>query len=198
MSQISEHEVSPSTGAVLVVGGGMAGTQASLDLAEAGYRVYVVEEQPAIGGNMARVRSCWGSIRCASREQLPSSSSKGRVGEISPGMYCSMCTIPPQLADADRHKDVHLILGAAVEEITGEPGNFTVRVKKKPRYISEDDCVGCGDCVEVCPVSVNTEQRERQSTVCIRSQRQVRMLSTSAVFPPVSSPVLLESTPRQS
>jgi len=163
MSQISEHEVSPSTGAVLVVGGGMAGTQASLDLAEAGYRVYVVEEQPAIGGNMARVRSCWGSIRCASREQLPSSSSKGRVGEISPGMYCSMCTIPPQLADADRHKDVHLILGAAVEEITGEPGNFTVRVKKKPRYISEDDCVGCGDCVEVCPVSVTSEFEEHRA-----------------------------------
>jgi heterodisulfide reductase subunit A-like polyferredoxin len=115
-------------GAVLVVGGGIAGMQASLDLADQGYRVYLVESQSAIGGHMAQ------------------------LDKTFPTNDCAMCTISPKLVDTSNHLNIDLKVDTEVIKVEGQPGNFTVTLRHKPRYIDLDKCVGCGDCVDVCPV----------------------------------------------
>lgn len=118
------------TGAVMVVGGGIGGMQAALDLAESGFKVYLVEEQSAIGGNMAR------------------------LDKTFPTNDCSMCIMSPKLVEAGRHLDIEIITGAQLQSLEGEPGNFTARVLQRPRYVDVDECTGCGDCRDVCPVSL--------------------------------------------
>ena len=117
-------------GAVMVVGGGIAGMQASLDLAEQGFRVYLVEEQSAIGGKMAQ------------------------LDKTFPTNDCAMCTISPKLVETGRHLNIEVMTLTEVLDVRGEPGNFTARLRHKPRYIDGTRCVGCGDCAEVCPVIV--------------------------------------------
>jgi heterodisulfide reductase subunit A-like polyferredoxin len=117
-------------GAVMVVGGGIAGMQASLDLAESGYKVYLVEKKPAIGGHMAQ------------------------LDKTFPTNDCAMCTISPKLVDCGRHRNIELLMDSDVLEARGEAGNFTVRVRTRPRYIDLEKCTGCGDCGEVCPVII--------------------------------------------
>jgi heterodisulfide reductase subunit A-like polyferredoxin len=118
------------TGAVMVVGAGIAGVQASLDLAEAGYKVYLVETKSAIGGHMAQ------------------------LDKTFPTNDCAMCIVSPKLVDAGRHHNVELLVDSEVLGMRGEPGNFTVRVRTKPRYIDLAKCTGCGDCANVCPVII--------------------------------------------
>ncbi len=120
-------------GAVLVLGGGIGGIQASLDLAESGFLVYLVESSPAIGGVMAQ------------------------LDKTFPTNDCSMCILSPKLVEAGRHRNIGIITQAAVEGIEGEAGNFKVAVKKTPRYIIEDKCTGCAECAEVCPVQMSLE-----------------------------------------
>jgi heterodisulfide reductase subunit A-like polyferredoxin len=120
-------------GAVLVVGGGIGGMQASLDLANAGYKVYLVERSTAIGGRMAQ------------------------LDKTFPTNDCSMCTISPKLIEVDKHLSIDIITNAEVESIEGKPGNFQVRVSKQPRFIDLEKCNACGDCMEVCPVAVPSE-----------------------------------------
>jgi len=115
-------------GAVLVVGGGIAGMQASLDLAEQGFRVYLVENKAAIGGHMAQ------------------------LDKTFPTNDCAMCTISPRLVDTGRHLNIELLTMTDVLDVDGGPGNFTVKVRRRPRYIDPLKCVGCGDCANVCPV----------------------------------------------
>lgn len=117
------------TGAVLVVGGGIAGMQASLDLAEQGFRVYLAEHKSAIGGHMAQ------------------------LDKTFPTNDCAMCTISPKLVETGRHLNIQLLVDSEVESIEGQAGDFTVTVRQKPRYIDPAKCVGCGDCAEVCPVT---------------------------------------------
>lgn len=121
------------TGAVMVVGGGISGMQSALDLAEAGYKVYLVEQKPAIGGTMAM------------------------LDKTFPTNDCAMCTMSPKLVDVGRHLNVDIITNAEVLGVEGEPGNFKARVLKRARYVDEDKCIACGRCAEECPVKVPSE-----------------------------------------
>jgi len=124
---------SDKVGAVMVVGGGIAGIQASLDLAESGYKVYLVERSPAIGGTMAQ------------------------LDKTFPTNDCSMCILSPKLVECARHRNIEVITYANVQDVNGEPGNFTVSVKKRARYVNEELCTGCGVCQEKCPSKAPSE-----------------------------------------
>ena len=115
-------------GAVLVVGGGVGGIQASLDLADSGFKVYLVEEKPAIGGVMAQ------------------------LDKTFPTNDCSMCIMAPKLVDVGRHPNIELITYSEIESIDGAPGNFKVKIKEKPRYVDIEKCTGCGVCAQECPI----------------------------------------------
>jgi NADH:ubiquinone oxidoreductase subunit E len=115
-------------GAALVVGGGIGGMQAALDLAESGIKVYLLDNSPAIGGVMAQ------------------------LDKTFPTNDCAMCTMAPRLVQIGRHKDVEIITLAELDKIRGEPGNFTVTINRKPRFVKEDKCTGCGTCAANCPV----------------------------------------------
>jgi len=114
-------------GAALVVGGGIGGMQAALDLAEAGIKVYLAESKPAIGGVMSQ------------------------LDKTFPTNDCAMCTIAPRLVSIGRHKDIDVLTLSEVERIEGEPGDFKVTLKRKARYVDEAACTGCGACVVNCP-----------------------------------------------
>ena len=116
-------------GAVLVVGAGIGGIQASLDLADSGYKVYLMDKRAAIGGTMAQ------------------------LDKTFPTNDCSMCILAPKLVDAGRHENIEVVTLSEVEALDGEPGNFKVRIKKRPRYIDESKCTGCGTCWSNCPVT---------------------------------------------
>ena len=120
----------PVTGAVMVVGGGIAGVQSALDLADSGYYVYLVEKSPSIGGVMAQ------------------------LDKTFPTNDCSMCILSPKLVEGGRHLNVQLITMADVQAIEGDAGNFTVTVQERPRYIDMDKCIACGVCAEKCPKKV--------------------------------------------
>jgi heterodisulfide reductase subunit A-like polyferredoxin len=124
------------TGAVMVVGGGIAGMQASLDLADQGFKVYLVESQSAIGGKMAQ------------------------LDKTFPTNDCAMCTISPKLVETGRHPNIELLTDSEVLDIVGEVGNYTVEVKHHPRYIDTDVCIACGDCATVCPIVIPDEFNE--------------------------------------
>ncbi|MBW2039730.1 MAG: CoB--CoM heterodisulfide reductase iron-sulfur subunit A family protein [Deltaproteobacteria bacterium] len=114
-------------GAVLVVGGGIGGIQASLDLANAGYKVYLVEASPAIGGRMAQ------------------------LDKTFPTNDCSMCILSPKLVECGRHPDIELLTYSELIALDGEPGNFRAKVLKHARYVNDQLCTGCGTCQEKCP-----------------------------------------------
>lgn len=117
-------------GAVMVVGGGIAGMQASLDLAEQGFKVFLVEAKSAIGGKMAQ------------------------LDKTFPTNDCAMCTISPKLVETGRHPNIEILTGTTVRDITGDAGRFTARVVREPRYVDTAKCIGCGDCATVCPVII--------------------------------------------
>jgi len=133
------HDAPTPVGAVMVVGGGIAGMQASLDLADQGYRVVLVESKTAIGGHMAQ------------------------LDKTFPTNDCAMCTISPKLIDTGRHLNIDLMVDTEVLGIDGEAGNFTVTLRRKPRYIDIEKCVGCGDCADVCPVDLTDPFNENLS-----------------------------------
>ncbi|HLE02216.1 MAG TPA: FAD-dependent oxidoreductase, partial [Dehalococcoidia bacterium] len=115
-------------GSVLVVGGGIAGMQASLDLAESGFKVYMVESSPAIGGRMAQ------------------------LDKTFPTNDCAMCTLAPRMVDVGSHINIEKLTYSEVVGIQGEPGHFRVTVKKKARSVDIEKCTGCGECTLHCPV----------------------------------------------
>lgn len=121
------------TGSVMVVGGGIGGMQASLDLAEAGYKVYLLEKTSCIGGTMAQ------------------------LDKTFPTNDCAMCTLAPRIVDAGSHLNIDKITNADLEKVEGEPGNFKVTINKRARYIDLSKCTGCSDCVDKCPVKVDSE-----------------------------------------
>jgi heterodisulfide reductase subunit A-like polyferredoxin/predicted peroxiredoxin len=120
-------------GAVMVIGGGIGGIQASLDLANAGFKVYLVEKSFSIGGTMAR------------------------LDKTFPTNDCAMCILSPKLVECGRHLNIEILSNAEVESIQGSPGHFTVSVRKKSRFVDVSRCTGCGDCAQVCPILVSNE-----------------------------------------
>jgi len=125
---------------VMVIGGGIAGIQASLDLASRGYKVHLVERSPSIGGRMAQ------------------------LDKTFPTMDCSMCILAPKMIDCSHHHNVHLLSYSEVKAVKGSTGDFVVTVLRKPRYVDETKCTGCGICAEHCPVEVPNEFDEQLGT----------------------------------
>ncbi len=124
-------------GAVMVLGGGIGGMQASLDLVESGYYVYLVDSSPAIGGVMAQ------------------------LDKTFPTNDCSMCIMSPKLVECGRHLNIRVITHAEVESVEGEAGHFSVTLTRKPRYIRGDRCTGCGECAKHCPVTAIDTYNEK-------------------------------------
>ena len=124
----SSRTGSEKVGAVMVVGSGIAGMQASLDLAESGFKVYLVEQGPAIGGAMAQ------------------------LDKTFPTNDCAMCTLAPRLVDCGRHPNIVKLTYSEVLGLNGQPGHFRVQVKKKARSVDPNKCTGCGECSQGCLV----------------------------------------------
>ena len=127
---VREAPLSPN---VLVIGGGIAGMQASLDIANGHKKVYLVEREPSIGGHMAQ------------------------LDRTFPTLDCSECILTPKMSDVGHHPFIELLTYSEVEEVSGSIGNFRVKIRKKARYVDASKCVGCGDCEEKCPWKVPSE-----------------------------------------
>ncbi len=125
-----EVTINPNT---LVVGGGIAGIQAALKIADSGHRVYLVEQSPSIGGHMAQ------------------------LDKTFPTLDCSACILTPKMTLVGSHPYIELLTYSEVEEVSGYIGSFKVRIRKKARYIDEDKCTGCGLCQTKCPWKVDSE-----------------------------------------
>ena len=121
------------TKAGLVVGAGIAGIQAALDLADQGFEVYLVEKNPSIGGRMAQ------------------------LDKTFPTMDCSACILTPKMVDVGRHPKIRLLTYSELKEVAKKEGNFKVKILQKPRYVDETKCTGCGICAQHCPVEVPNE-----------------------------------------
>ncbi len=132
-----EVPVNPNT---LVVGGGVAGIQAALEIADSGHKVYLVEKEPSIGGHMIQ------------------------LDKTFPTLDCSACILTPKMTLAGSHPFIELMSYSEVTEVSGFIGNFTVKIRKKPRYIDVKECNGCAECEKVCPVTVPSEFNMKLST----------------------------------
>ena len=130
------HSSKPPIGAVLVVGAGIGGIQTSLDLAESGFKVYLLEKNLSIGGTMAQ------------------------LDKTFPTNDCSMCIMSPKLVDAGRHRNIEILTNARVEKLEGGPGNFKVLIHKKARYVSIEACKACGDCTKACPIKIPNDYEQ--------------------------------------
>ncbi len=117
-----------TVGSVLVIGGGIGGMQSALDLAESGFKVYLLDSSPAIGGTMAA------------------------LDKTFPTNDCAMCVMAPKLVECGRHLNIEIITWSDVESIQGRPGNFKVKIAKHPRFVDLTKCTGCGQCMANCPV----------------------------------------------
>ncbi len=125
---------------VMVVGAGIAGIQAALDIAKSGHQVYLVEKEPSIGGHMVQ------------------------FDKTFPTLDCAACISTPKTVAVSQSPNIHMLSYSEVTEVKGFVGNFSVKVHRKPRYVIEDRCTGCGLCVEVCPVSAPNRFDEHLSS----------------------------------
>lgn len=123
----------PVTNKALVIGGGIAGMNAALDLAEMGFKVYLLEKSESIGGHMAQ------------------------LDKTFPTLDCSICIEGPKMVDVGRHPNIEIIAHADLLSVSGYIGNFKVKIKKNPRYIIAENCTGCGECKDACPIEYPNE-----------------------------------------
>jgi heterodisulfide reductase subunit A len=121
---------------ILVLGGGIAGITAAIEIADKGYDVYLLDKSPSIGGHMAQ------------------------LSKTFPTLDCSACTLAPKMVYVAQHPNVKIITMAQIEAISGSPGNYDVLIKKQPRFVNEENCSGCGECANVCPVRVPSKFEE--------------------------------------
>ncbi|RLC33781.1 MAG: heterodisulfide reductase, partial [Deltaproteobacteria bacterium] len=121
------------SGSVMIVGGGIGGMQAALDLADSGFKVHMVQKDSSLGGTMVM------------------------LDKTFPTGDCSMCMISPKMVEIGRHPNIEIHTLAEVTGINGEPGRFKVMVKLQPRYVDPDKCTGCGVCEKKCPKLVTSE-----------------------------------------
>ncbi|OGC39006.1 hypothetical protein A2Y85_06560 [candidate division WOR-3 bacterium RBG_13_43_14] len=126
----------PVTKKAMVIGGGIAGIQSALDIANAGYEVVLVEKTPSIGGHMAQ------------------------LSETFPTLDCSQCILTPKMVEIGHHEKVELLTYSEVEEISGTVGNFKVKIRRKSPYVDWEKCNGCADCSKSCPVSIVDDEFE--------------------------------------
>ncbi len=151
-NQLVDLAANRNLGDVLIVGGGISGIQASLDMANSGFRVYLVDKAPSLGGKMSQ------------------------LDKTFPSNDCSMCIESPKFIECSRHPNIEIITYAEVDEVAGEAGDFKVKITKKPRYIIEDKCTGCNICVDYCPVKIpdpfNQELGESKSVHIYFSQAE--------------------------
>jgi heterodisulfide reductase subunit A len=143
----------------LVVGGGIAGIQAALEIAEKGFKVYLVERSPSIGGRMAQ------------------------LDKTFPTLDCSACILTPKMVDAANHPNIELLTYSEIESVDGYIGNFKVKIRKKPRYINIEECVGCGACAEACRMHAR-----------VLSEFDMNLGKRSAVYVPFPQAVPLKFT----
>jgi len=136
---VNSTEEESNIGDVMVVGGGISGIQASLDLAEMGFKVYLVDKSPAIGGKMAQ------------------------LDKTFPTNDCSLCIESPKFIECDRHPNIEIMTYTEVDKVEGEAGDFKVTLIKKPRYILDDKCRGCTTCTEYCPVKIPDKYNQNLS-----------------------------------
>ena len=146
-------------GAVAVVGGGIAGIQAALDLAEQGFKVYLLEEKPSIGGHMAQ------------------------LDKTFPTLDCSICIEAPKMVEAARHPNIEILTGCEVLSLEGVPGNFKLKVQKRARFVVEDKCRGCGSCAEACRMRSKLpnefdEGRSKRSAIYLYFAQAVPMVAS--------------------
>ena len=137
VSSSSSSPAGKTTGAVLVLGGGVVGVQAALDMTELGLKVYLAEKSAAIGGVMAR------------------------LDKTFPTNDCSLCILAPKLVEAGRNPNIDILTNADLLKVTGSPGNFTATIRKRPRYIDEEVCTGCGQCTLYCLKQISDDYNER-------------------------------------
>jgi len=128
--ETKEVPVNPN---VLVVGGGIAGIQAALEIADSEHQVYLVEKEPSIGGYMAK------------------------FDKTFPTLDCAACILTPKMTTVGQHPYIQLMSYSEIEDVSGYIGNFKVRIKRKARYVLEDKCTGCAECTKVCPVELGSE-----------------------------------------
>jgi len=118
---------------VLVIGGGIAGITASIELAEKGFKVYLLERGPSIGGHMAQLTKTF------------------------PTLDCSLCILTPKMVQVAQDQNIKIITMAEVDKVDGSPGNYRVLIRKKPRYVDPSKCTACGECEKICPIKVPRE-----------------------------------------
>jgi len=117
----------------LIIGGGIAGIQSALDIANSGYEVILVEKSPSIGGHMAQ------------------------LSETFPTLDCSQCILTPKMVEISQHKNIRLLAYSEIEDVGGSVGNFKVKIRRKASYVDNVRCTGCGVCSEKCPVEIDSE-----------------------------------------
>ncbi|HEY46107.1 MAG TPA: CoB--CoM heterodisulfide reductase iron-sulfur subunit A family protein [Anaerolineae bacterium] len=148
--------------AVLIIGAGIAGIQASIDLAQMGLQVYLVERSPSIGGRMAQ------------------------LDKTFPTNDCAICILAPKMIECAYHENVHLLTYSEVITVEGHAGNFRISVRKKPRYVDPDRCTSCGECVEKCPRRVadefNLNLNRRRAIYIPFPQAVPRMMTIDAEY----------------
>ena len=151
-SSTQKNITKKKVGSVLVIGGGVGGIQASLDLANIGFKVYLVDKEPSIGGRMAQ------------------------LDKTFPTNDCSMCILSPKLVDIARHPNIELLTYSEVNDVKGECGNFQITVNKKARSIDEDKCTSCELCTKNCPVLLQPQLPEKSKKPIVKDEKYIENL----------------------